>query len=242
MQQRLLSSSDKVMLRHQLSFVTQEMFKTCLVEHDGTPPLKAYDMLVQHNIINLDDRQIAALKPINDFFERTVQAGDFKQNNSVDKSSWENESSSIFGGFASLFGSNDVLLDAMGEPKRDFYGTILRKNNNSAVSDDINFEGTSIWLPSQQGVYLHGGVGCGKTMIMDLMFFTFPRLWKRRTHFHAFMLDVHQRLHERRLVLKQQGQGDSDPLPDIAAEIFEESRLLCFDEFQVTDIADAMVS
>jgi cell division protein ZapE len=89
------------------------------------------------------------------------------------------------------------------------------------------------------GLYIYGEVGRGKTMLMDLFFFTSPIQRKRRAHFHEFMADVHERVHTFRQESKN-GEGD-DPIRRTAAAIAEESWLLCFDEFHVTDIADAMI-
>lgn len=104
--------------------------------------------------------------------------------------------------------------------------------------------GRSRWLWSRfmpqssyspvKGLYLYGGVGTGKTMLMDLFFDQLPCNWrKKRIHFHDFMLSVHSRL--------QKHRGVEDPLEVVAREISDESILLCLDEFMVTDVADALI-
>jgi cell division protein ZapE len=87
-----------------------------------------------------------------------------------------------------------------------------------------------------KGLYLWGGVGRGKTMIMDLFFNALPFKEKRRVHFNIFMLDVHNSVK----ILREDGKGQN-PLRQIAQNIAKDVRVLCFDEFQVYDIADAMV-
>lgn len=91
------------------------------------------------------------------------------------------------------------------------------------------------------GLYVHGGVGRGKTMLMDLFFELVPARKKRRAHFNDFMADVHDRIARHRDALKNGGTRQTDPIPPVAAALAEEAWILCFDEFSVTDIADAMI-
>jgi cell division protein ZapE len=96
--------------------------------------------------------------------------------------------------------------------------------------------------PSQiKGLYIHGDVGRGKTMLMDLFFEVSPVQRKRRAHFHEFMLDVHERVHALRQKMKLGEYPGADPIELAAADLAQEAWLLCFDEFHVSDIADAMI-
>src|SRR4051812_14658638 len=94
---------------------------------------------------------------------------------------------------------------------------------------------------SARGIYVFGEVGRGKTMLMDLFFEASPVVRKRRAHFHEFMADVHDRARTFRQKLKAGEIEGEDAIRLAAGEIAEESWLLCFDEFHVTDIADAMI-
>ena len=92
------------------------------------------------------------------------------------------------------------------------------------------------------GLYIWGPVGRGKSMLMDLFFADAPVAKKRRVHFHEFMLEVQARLYNRREKLAAEGAPpEADTIVPIAREIAQQTRLLCFDEFQVTNIADAMI-
>jgi cell division protein ZapE len=95
--------------------------------------------------------------------------------------------------------------------------------------------------PPPRGLYVHGEVGRGKTMLMDLFFQASPVAHKRRAHFHEFMADVHERIYGFRQAIARGEIADGDVIALTAASIFDEAWLLCFDEFHVTDIADAMI-
>lgn len=92
-----------------------------------------------------------------------------------------------------------------------------------------------------KGLYIHGGVGRGKTMLMDMFFELVPAARKRRAHFHGFMTDVHDRVQRHREAFRRGETKESDPVPPIARALAQEAWVLCFDEFAVTDIADAMI-
>lgn len=95
-------------------------------------------------------------------------------------------------------------------------------------------------MSAPKGVYLYGGVGRGKSMLMDLFYESLPPdITKTRVHFHAFMISVHDYIHDRR----DDGVHEAvdATLPMLAARIAEKSLVLCFDEFHVTDVADAMI-
>lgn len=100
-----------------------------------------------------------------------------------------------------------------------------------------------------QGLYMFGGVGRGKSMLMDLFFDGAPIAPKRRIHFHEFMIEVHGHIHRWRGQSKTDRAAEwgkafarqDDPIPPVAKLMADKAQLLCFDEFQVTDVADAMI-
>jgi cell division protein ZapE len=92
-----------------------------------------------------------------------------------------------------------------------------------------------------KGLYVYGEVGRGKTMLMDMFFVACPAQRKRRAHFHEFMADVHERVYEYRRRIKRGEMADADPITLVADDIAGEAWVLCFDEFHVDDIADAMI-
>jgi cell division protein ZapE len=124
-------------------------------------------------------------------------------------------------------------LDALSMKLRDYRA----EPRPSAFARLMGLKGA---LPPR-GLYVFGAVGRGKTMLMDMFFDAAPTPLKRRAHFHAFMADVHARLHRWRQARKRGEVAGEDPIAPVAAELAREASLLCFDEFSVRDIADAMI-
>ncbi|KAG0016749.1 hypothetical protein BGZ81_011066 [Podila clonocystis] len=114
------------------------------------------------------------------------------------------------------------------------FSSIFNKKEEERLAKEAE-EARKAAIP--KGLYLYGSVGTGKTMLMDLFYNSLPRSDKKRIHFHNFMLQLHARLHQ----LKTTTHQHSDPIPFLADSLALESRVLCLDEFQVTDIADAML-
>jgi cell division protein ZapE len=114
-------------------------------------------------------------------------------------------------------------------------GHFQRLHDELTQSEQAGYSLLSVFLRARpvRGLYLWGGVGRGKSFLMDAFFDSVAIARKSRVHFHRFMQDIHHRLRDL--------QGEENPLQHIASDIAEEFRLLCLDEFQVTDIGDAML-
>jgi cell division protein ZapE len=124
-------------------------------------------------------------------------------------------------------------LEALGRRLEDY--SPPRRHNGLA-----RFIGVRAAEPPR-GLYIFGPVGRGKTLLMDIFFETAPLKLKRRVHFHAFMADVHERIHHWRALHKAGRASGDEPIAPVAADLAAQAWLLCFDEFSVNDIADAMI-
>ena len=119
--------------------------------------------------------------------------------------------------------SQAAAVDALDKVQRALLANPPKKR---LLSDRLNW-------PKVEGLYMWGGVGRGKTHLMDAFYDSLPFPQKQRTHFHRFMLDVHER--------RRHFSHKRDPLKLVALELSHQVRVLCFDEFYVSDIADAMI-
>ncbi|MCE1235542.1 MAG: cell division protein ZapE [Hyphomicrobiales bacterium] len=152
----------------------------------------------------------------------------------------------VAGRYQALVASGAISTD----PAQERLTRRLDRLEAEMTSSDLAVKGSALgWLFSRKapkretirGLYVHGAVGRGKTMLMDLFYEVSAVRQKRRAHFHAFMADVQDRIHRARAdIVAGRIKGD-DPIQPVAAAIAAETRLLCFDEFAVYDIADAMI-
>jgi len=148
--------------------------------------------------------------------------------------------------YASLVAAGEIERDPAQEA---VVAKLSRLNDRLAIHRLARKSSSLGWLFGKRekaetelkGLYIWGEVGRGKTMLMDLFFAACPVNRKRRVHFHAFMLDVHERLRVYRNKLKFGEISEGDPISLTAEDLFSEAWVLCFDEFHVTDIADAMI-
>lgn len=168
-------------------------------------PLKAYKKMKEDKLLRQDPRQEATILELQHLYEEFRKLHPSKSSRGLGLTLVEAHQPTRKGGFwSSLFNSEG--------------------NDPSFVTKPTEVK----------GMYMFGGVGVGKTFLMDLFVSTCPPTFKlQRTHFHDFMLDVHYRL--------RRHSGTSDPLTAVGDDIMKETRLLCLDELFVTDVADAMI-
>jgi cell division protein ZapE len=124
--------------------------------------------------------------------------------------------------------------------KLDVLKSSLEAHKASSKSSSLGW----LFARKQQflrGIYIWGSVGRGKSMLMDQFFHLVQFEPKRRVHFHAFMADAQERINAQREAFREGRSRDEDPIPPVARMMAQEARLLCFDEFSITDIADAMI-
>jgi cell division protein ZapE len=121
--------------------------------------------------------------------------------------------------------AQQAAIDALERCENEWLDYLQRRGN--AISRLL------VRPPIPRGVYMHGGVGRGKSFLMDCFFRSVPLKRKTRLHFHEFMREVHRELQELR--------GTADPLDELGKRMARRFRLICFDEFHISDVTDAMI-
>lgn len=194
---------------------------------NGQSPMQQYNDLLKSGKLRPDERQVGAMQKLNNLYNclqsnpealrpRTITP----DHSSVVDTTKPSNSKGLFGTVSGWFSK---------EPEKPKITANVPPVTQAEVANADRVPCKSL--------YLYGGVGCGKTMLMDLFYHSVQSEHKLRQHFHAFMLDIHKRLHQLRLT---QG-GTIDPVVVVAANLASMYRLICLDEFQVTDVADAMI-
>lgn len=195
-----------------------------------------YNELVQIGNVTHDKHQVKAIQELDRLRRELLSYSDYFQHHPgkmEGAAAHQGEGSNMYNTLSNLFSKIQTPL---------FSTTQMSKNK---IMNNIT------------GVYLHGGVGCGKTFSMDLFYESLledpnritasnsesnenseSKSWsKQKVHFHKFMLQVHQQMHQAKMVQKVEG----DPLPTVIQNIIQKGKIICFDEFQVTDVADALI-
>ncbi|KAN0022299.1 hypothetical protein ACTFIU_004475 [Dictyostelium citrinum] len=175
-------------------------------------PLFVYNQMVKDGKIRVDSYQISTVKLLQNLYNQLKHKDFFK--NQEFGGNQSNTGLVSFSKFLSFLGSGN--------------NNEINNSKNEILKDENLIK----------GIYLYGDVGCGKSFLMDLFYNTIDIEKKKRVHFHHFMLDVHRRIHRWRQTKKP---DEDDPIPPLSRELVKESWLLCFDEFQVTDVSDAMI-
>lgn len=125
--------------------------------------------------------------------------------------------------------------------KKSFFGGLFGASTPTAADVSQRLNSLLPFLSANKGAYMFGGVGCGKTFLMNLLYDAVDMgPWakdKQKVHFHKFMLQVHQHMHEQRKIQP----FNADLIAPVVDEILKQGRFLCLDEFQVTDVADALI-
>jgi cell division protein ZapE len=151
---------------------------------------------------------------------------------------------SFHGQYQDLVSSGAIEPDAAQAEVAEAFGALELRLTNYKPSRKNGFFGRLFADKDEappRGLYVHGEVGRGKTMLMDLFFQASTVEHKRRAHFHEFMAEVHERIYGYRQQIARGELANGDVIALTANDIFDEAWLLCFDEFHVTDIADAMI-
>ena len=229
-----LSLSHKVSIRHSSTSTKDvnrllgldEDFSSDVATKDKKPDtsldclLDYYDSLVTSGEINRDVHQIQALKELDRLRDECILYLN-NQNNTATTIDNNNSQDESWSTLTSIFS----LKSSWSEPTQER----LQTSNQLLLN------------PPPKGVYLHGGVGCGKTYCMDLFYHSLPSsptMKKQKVHFHKFMLNVHKQMHNAKMIQKLQGD---DVINYVIQSILKNGKILCFDEFQVTDVADALI-
>jgi len=179
-------------------------------------PTQAYSKLIGSGGLRQDERQVIAMKQLDRVYDDLLA---FKKGP-----------------------KGSIKRDVAIAPPNHLGHTPFSFFQKAQAVETKKAKGASVLHPLSdvKGLYMYGGVGCGKTMMMDILYNEAPIEKKMRVHFHQFMLDVHSTMHSIRKN-KRSDQAAIDPFDEVAQRMVTSAELLCFDELVIADISDAMI-
>ena len=222
---------------------TAYKFDETIANYNG--PVKHYDALAKKGIIIDDEYQREVVKILQNIYDNlidyyskdtpAVAPSAHSQPSQMQQESKSHSSWGWFKKFSSSKPSSSSSSSSSSEPETEVKNTGTNFSNIHNTAAPVQIQSYA----APKGIYIWGGPGCGKTYLMDLLFNSIqdPHIKKARVDFHSFMLEINMKLHQ----LRQKYGARSDPLPEIARNIASRNNVLFFDEFQVTDVADAMM-
>ena len=221
-----------------------------LTTKPGDRPLEVFAAAVRSGKLREDPNQVAALLHLDALH---VQLAEYVPPPPPPPPHRPNASGQSTGGGAAFTGAangtkaaEQGLWSSLSSSMSDMFGSgggggaAGGGGGESAASVTAREDAELAAVSVPRGLYMYGGVGCGKSLLMDTFFdcSTVPEDRKRRVHFHEFMQELHQKMHR----LQQEQPEHGDPLPYIAHDISSSTQLLCFDEFQVTALLTTLDS
>ena len=202
--------------------------------------LKVYHTMCERSGLSRDEHQIRSLAALDRLRNELEGLGGAPSADTVSNNNNNNNSNNN-----TAIGDeerSDAFSSSSDDSNISSEGGFLRNLFSHGASAKAISTGLQPTVP--KGVYLHGGVGCGKTFCMDLFYKSIakgrgiPRIKAQKVHFHSFMLEqVHKQMHEAKMIEGVKG----DVMPRVIERILDEGKVICFDEFQVTDVADALI-